>query len=179
MDKEYRANQRKQKKTFKKFRKYIGRIFLWAGVGIASAAFFPGAAVMGALKGVVGDLLATSVAFFSQWGIAGVGFIGAMVNAFKAHHAAKTIDDLQDEEENTVDGICRDKDNAEKELTAVKNKEAKEIERTKDDNTSVTKVVKIGREFTVYKNNGLVQENEKKEEQTQETGEEKQYTKAS
>ena len=111
MDKEYRANQRKQKKTFKKFRKYIGRIFLWAGIGIASAAFFPGAAVMSALKGVMGDLLATSVAFFGQWGIAGVGFIGAMVNAIKAHHAAKTIDNSQEEEENIVDCIVRDKDN--------------------------------------------------------------------
>ena len=145
MDKEYRANQRKQKKTFKKFRKYIGRIFLWAGIGIASAAFFPGAAVMGALKGVLGDLLATSVAFFGQWGIASVGFIGAMVNAIKARHAAKTIDDSQEEEENIVDCIVRDKEQAEIKLNNLERVKVKENEQEKEldlklvkDNSSIT-----------------------------------------
>lgn len=111
MDKEYQANQRKQKRTFKKYRKYIGRIFLWAGIGLASAIFFPGAAVMGALKGFMGDFLAGSVAFFGQWGIAAAGLVGSVINGIKARHAAKTIDDSQEEEENIVDCMVRDNEN--------------------------------------------------------------------
>ena len=179
MDKEYRDNQRKQKKTFKKYRKYIKKILIWAGIGIASAAFFPGAALMNALTGLIGSYYATSAAFFAQWGITAIGFGTAAYNGYKAYRAANTIDDLQDEEENTVDGICRDKDNAEKELAAVKNKEAKEIERTKDDNTSVTKVEKNGRVFTVYKNNNPVQNAGQEEVKTQETEKGNQLTNAS
>ncbi len=186
MDKEYRDNQRKQKKTFKKFRKYIKKILLWAGIGIASAAFFPGAAVMNALTGLIGSYYATSAAFFAQWGITAIGFGTAAYNGYKAYRAANTIDDLQGEEENTVDVICRDRDDAvrkyesvARKLENVKNKETNENEQTNDADISVAKVEKNGRVFTVYKNNNPVQNAEQEEVKTQETEEKKQLTKAS
>ena len=157
MNKEYQDNQKKQKKTFKKMRKYIGRIFLWAGIGIASAAFFPGGAIMELLKGTLGELLARSVAFFGQWGIAATGLVGAIINGIKAHNAAETIDDSQEEEENIVDCLVRDKGKLErkvedlskkKELENDKSKEEVEIELTKESqqNTATNKP-----KFTVLK----------------------------
>lgn len=139
MDKEYQANQRKQKRTFKKYRKYIGRIFLWAGIGLASALFFPGAAVMGALKGLMGEYLAGSVAFFGQWGIAAAGLVGSVINGIKARHAAKTIDDSQEEEENIVDCMVRDKEHLERKVDNLSKTKDKKEENVKTANLELVK----------------------------------------
>ena len=139
MNKEYKENQKKQKKTFKKYRKYIGRVLLWAGIGIASAIFFPGAAVMGALQGVLGEFLAGSVAFFGQWGIAAAGLVGAVTNGVKAFHAAKTINNSQEEEEDIVDSIVRDKENLERKVEDLSKTKVKNNENTKDLEMNLTK----------------------------------------
>ena len=161
MDKEYRANQRKQKRTFKKYRKYIGRVFLWAGIGLASALFFPGGAIMGALKGLMGEYLAGSLAFFGQWGIAAAGLVGSIVNGIKAHNAAKTIDDSQEEEENIVDCMVRDKEQLERKVDNLSKTKVKEEENVKTaelkivkGNTSITDDKEVERHkplFTVLK----------------------------
>jgi len=139
MNKEYYTNQKKQKKTFKKYRKYIGRILLWAGIGLASALFFPGGALMGVIAGINSELDAVSIAFLAQWGIAALGLGGAVYNGIKAHYAAKKIDDSQEEEENIVDCIVRDKENLERKVENLSKTKVKEEENVK---TADLKLVK-------------------------------------
>ena len=126
-NKEYSTNQKKQKKSFKKYRKYIGRIFLWGGIALVSAAFFP-VGVATALKGMLGDFLGGSASFFLQWGIAGAGAIGAAVNGIKANSERKKIEIAQDEEEDIVDRIINENDNLTKKVESYE----KSINKEKD-----------------------------------------------
>ena len=129
MDKEYDKNQKEQKRTFKKYRKFIGKALLYGGIGLASALFFP-AGVFTALKGLLGESIAMNLTFFTQWGIAAAGAIGAGVNALKAHKARKKIEESQDYEEEIIDSMQEEKDNLEEKVKEYE----KELTKQKDNN---------------------------------------------
>ena len=116
MNSEYTKNQKKQRNAFNKYRKYIKKGLLWGGVGIISALIFPWKSVFTFAKGLIGESLATSITFFSQWGIAGLGLAGAMVNSIKALRERKKIDDAQDDEENIIDGMVNETDKLQRQV---------------------------------------------------------------
>ena len=168
-NKEYRNNQKKQKKAFKSFRKYIKRAFVWAGIGVASAFLLPWSALMPLLKIPFSPLIAGSITFFAQWGITAAGVIGAAINGLKARYAAKTVDKAQQEEENIVDCMVLEGDKLErkvenlsksKELENDKTKEADEIEMTK---SSQVNTVSNKPTFTVLKGGKKDEENKEKQ----------------
>ena len=97
-NKEYRENQKKQKKSLKKYRKHIIKAAIFGGIAVASAFLFP-AGVFPAIKGLLGESAAINITFFTQWGIAAGGLIGAVKNIFQAHKERKNIENAQDEEE--------------------------------------------------------------------------------
>ncbi len=168
-NREYRDNQKKQKKAFSGFRKYIKRAFIWAGISVASAFLMPWSLLMPVLKIPFSPLIAGSITFFAQWGITAVGAIGAVINGLKARHAAKTVDKAQQEEENIVDCMVLEGDKLErkvenlsksKELENDKTKEAAEIEMTK---SSQVNTVSNKPTFTVLKGNMEDEENKEKQ----------------
>ena len=130
---EYQKNQKQQKKSFSKFRKFMGKVLLWGGIAVASAFVVPYELMLGALKPILGESIAINATFFTQWGIAGLGVIGAAVNAIKAHRERKKIENAQDEEEDIVDRIITENDNLNRKVDSL------EKQKVKEENKSNTK----------------------------------------
>ena len=135
MDKEYDKNQKEQKKTFKKYRRFIGKALLFGGIGLASALFFP-AGVFPALKGLLGESIAMNATFFTQWGIALAGAIGAGVNALKAHRARRKIEESQEYEEEIIDAMQEEKGNLEEKVKEYEKELTMQKENNKTSNNS-------------------------------------------
>lgn len=139
-NKEYRENQKKQKKSLKKYRRHIIKAAIFGGIAIASAFLFP-TGLVGVLKGLLGDYIGGSVAFFTQWGLAGAGIIGATSNVIKANVERNKIEKSQDEEEDIVDCIINENDNLERKVNNLEKQKDKTI--NKDNTKSNDRVVKI------------------------------------
>ena len=128
MDKEYSKNQKYQRKSFKKYRKYIGRILLWGGIAVASAFILPYGALFTALKGLVGEYVAGSATFFAQWGLTALGGIGAVVNTIKANRERKKIDNAQDDEENIIDSMVNENDKLKRKIENLEKSKTKDLD---------------------------------------------------
>ena len=137
MDKEYDKNQKAQKKSLEKYRKHIGKALLWGGIGLASALFFP-AGVFPALKGLLGESIAMNLTFFTQWGIAAAGAIGAGVNSLKAHKERKKIEESQEYEEEIIDAMQDEKTNLEEKVKEYENELSKQKANTKANDNKKT-----------------------------------------
>ncbi len=127
---EYNKNQKEQKKSFKKYRKYMGKILLWGGIALASAFIAPYGLMLGALKPLIGESLAMNATFFTQWGIAAFGALRAGINAAKAHHERKKIDDAQDEQEDIVDSMINENDNLKRKVENLEKQKVKEEDKS-------------------------------------------------
>ena len=128
MNKEYDRNQKYQRKSFKQYRKYIGRILLWSGIAVASAFIIPYESLFTFLKGMLGESIAMNATFLAQWGITAVGGIGAIINTLKANHERRKIDDAQDEEENIIDNMLNENDELKKKVESLEKTKTKTIE---------------------------------------------------
>ena len=137
MDREYEKNQKKQKKSFKKFRKNIIKALIWGGIGLASALFFP-AGVFPALKGLLGESVAINATFFTQWGIALLGAVGAGVNIYKARKERKSMEDSQDYEEEIIDAMKDENSQLKDKVKDYENQLSEQRENNKQNNNSKT-----------------------------------------
>ena len=127
MNKEYEKNQNAQRKSFRKYRKYIGKILLWGAVAVASAFIIPYGGMFSALKGLVGESIAMNATFLTQWGLTAGGVIGSLVNAVKANRERKKIDDAQDEEENIIDGMVNENDDLKRKVDSFEKAKTKSL----------------------------------------------------
>lgn len=107
---EYSVNKKKERRSFKKYRKCIKKIFLWGGLGVLSAFVFPYGTLFTFLKGLVSEYLAGSITFIAQWGLATLGGLGAIINTINAHQERKKIEDAQDMEDDIVDVLVNEND---------------------------------------------------------------------
>ena len=131
MNKEYKRNQRVQRKSFKKYRKYIGKIFLWGAIAVASAFLIPYEAMFAAIKGLLGESIAINATFFTQWGIVAGSLLGSVVNAIKANHERRKIDNAQDEEENIIDGMVNEYDKLKSKVDSLEKTKTYNLEENK------------------------------------------------
>lgn len=129
MNKEYNDNQKKQRKAFKKYRKYIGKILLWGGISVVSTFVLPWNGLLNLLNPILGNYIAGSVTFFSQWLLTGAGVLGAVTNAIKANRERKRIDDSQDEEENIIDGMVNENDELKRKVENLEKSKSKTIDK--------------------------------------------------
>lgn len=136
MNKEYSNNQKIQKKSFKKYRKYIGRVLLWGAVAVASAFVIPYGTLFASLTNLVGRSLAANITFFTQWGLVAAGGMGAVVNVFKANHERRKIDIAQDEEENIIDSMVNENDKLKQKVENLE----KSKEKVYEENTKVKSI---------------------------------------
>lgn len=148
MDKEYSKNQKYQRKSFKKYRKYIGRILLWGGIAVASAFLIPYGGLFAALKGLLGEYVASSVTFLTQWGLVAAGGIGSIINAIKANRERKKIDDAQDDEEKIIDSMINENDELKRKVENLEKSKTKTLEA----NTKVKVMDDKEKDLNVYDN---------------------------
>ena len=157
MNKEYDKNQKYQRKSFKKYRKYIGRILLWGGIAVASAFILPYGALFTALKGLLGESIASSATFFAQWGIVAAGGIGAVINAIKANRERKEIDNAQDDEENIIDSMVNENEDLKRKVESLEKGKTKSI----DENTKVKTISDKEKDLNVYDNSEVIEKGKK------------------
>ncbi len=136
---EYQSNQKKQRKSLKKYRKSILKALLWGGIGIASAFLIPYGGMFSALKGFIGESIAMNATFFTQWGVALAGVGGAVINGIKAIHERNKIEKAQDEEEDIVDRILNENDNLSKKIDNLEKQKTKEENKKNTMSNDLTK----------------------------------------
>ena len=112
-NKEYRENQKVQRKSFKEYRKHMIRGLMGFGLAIVSISFLPEYVfphVNNFLKGFMSEYLAGSVTVFTQLACLVGGVASGVINAFKAINDKDTIDKAQDREEEIVEELFEEKD---------------------------------------------------------------------
>ena len=119
MNKDYEINQKAQKKSFKKYQKYIRRIILWIGLGVVSTFVFPSGIIYNFLKGFLSEYIAGSISVWAQILCMGASVVETIVNSFKAVKEKSKINDLQDEEENIIDVIMNENDELKKKVESL------------------------------------------------------------
>lgn len=122
---EYSVNKKKEIKAFKKYRKYIRKIFTWATIAVASAFIIPYGSLFTLLKGVVSEYLASSITFIAQWGLATLGGLGTIINAINAYQERKKVEEAQDEEDNIVDVLINENDKLSKQVESLEKEKVK------------------------------------------------------
>lgn len=119
MKDEYVKNQKKQIKALNAYKKHNKKGFIYGLLAIAVAAFFPRSLALG-LQGLFGDFWGGSIAFFTQWGIAGISAITSAYNLIKARHSVKKLENSQDEEGYIIDRLELDRTKKEGEVNSLK-----------------------------------------------------------
>ena len=148
-NKEYRENQKIQRKEFKKYRKHMWKVIGYLLLAGASAFIFPYNLLVGLngiLKPLIGEYVADSITVLVQMlGMFG-GVVGGIVNTYKAAKAKDAVDQAQDDEEEIVNSLIDEKDNL---LKKVENLE-KEKEKIITESKTVTKTEELTRSSSEY-----------------------------
>ena len=152
-NKEYKENQKVQRKEFKKYRKHMIKMVVSLLFAVASAFIFPEHVfgfVFQFLKKFISEYLAGSIVFWAQVLCMSGGVLGGIYHAFKASQAKNAVDKAQDEEEDIVDSLITEKDNLLRKVDEL----SKEKEKIMTENKSYTNTKdysKTSREFVEEK----------------------------
>ena len=109
-NKEYRENQKIQRKSFKKYRKCMWKVLIYFFLAVGSVTVLPHilAPLHEPLSRLFSTLIANSIHVGAQLLVLFGGVLGGVVNAIKANKARWEIDNAQDEEENIVDSLINE-----------------------------------------------------------------------
>ena len=151
MNKEYTENQKKQRKSFKEYRKQMLKLLGSTIVGIVTAFAFPGRPIYEFLQKFFTDYIAGSITIWTQLIIMGVCGIKAVYHTFKAASEKQNIDNLQDEEENIVDYLVNENDKLNQKINSLEKEKTivKEIEKTSSKAVSNLRKVNANEEENV------------------------------
>ena len=151
--KEYRENQKIQRKEFKKYRKYMWRILISILFTVASSFIFPGNLFVwlhNFLSGFLSKFIADSIVVWTQVLCMAGGVIGAVANTIKASNAKNAIDKAQDKEEDIVDSLLDQKDELLKKVDELSKEKEKVVTESKT-YTKTEDYSKDSREFVEEK----------------------------
>ena len=134
MNKEYYENQKKQRKSFKNYRKHMIKLLLSSLVGMAAAFALPWNILFKALLNITTEYIAGSITVWAQILLMAYCGIKAVYHTYKAAKEKEIMDELQGSEEDMVDYLINENDKLNKKVDSLEKEKVKTIEETKETN---------------------------------------------
>ena len=160
INEEYKTNTKEQKKNLKKYRKSLIKIAI-AGVIVVLGLTIPAGPVMDFLVKIIADVeWASFLSILAKVSLVMGGAVSFVVNAIKAHHAHKKLDELEEEKKELIEYLAKEnEDNKEKNKTLEEKlekakKKYKELQNEKEDtldNSNIATLNNIIEEKYKYK----------------------------
>lgn len=148
-NKEYRDNQKQQKKAFKKYRKCMWKVLIGFLFAFVAAFALPKTILpwlFGVLKGFLSEYIAGSIVVWTQVISICAGVLTGFVNSIKAIKAKEDIDKYQGLEEDIVDSLIHEKEELEKKVEGLEKENSKVKEETKT-NTKINSFRKVNSSY--------------------------------
>lgn len=143
-NREYRENQKIQRKSFNDYRKHMIKVLLGFGIAIASISIFPEYVfpyLNTFLKGFMSDYLAGSLTLFTQLAFLIGGTVSGVVNSFKAVNDKVIIDKAQDREEEIIDKLINENEKLSERVNTLENEKANSISKTSSKTNTRRRVI--------------------------------------
>lgn len=154
MNKEYLSNNKKQKKSLKKYRNALIKVVIGSIIAVLGLTI-PANIITSFLgKAIIDAEVSNLIAVLTKISMMAGGVVSTVVNAIKAHSAMKEYGNLEDEEEEIVNYLEKENDdNKEKSLSL-----EKELSKEKDKNKQLNKSMSDNEKS--FTNDKIIENNE-------------------
>ena len=151
MNKEYLSNNKKQKKSLKKYRKSLIKVVIGSIIAVLGLTI-PANIITGFLgKAIIDAELSNLIAILTKTLMMAGGVASTVVNTIKAHSAMNEYHDLEDEEEEIVNYLEKEKDDSKEKSLSLE----KELIKEKDKNKDIKKAQELNNDKLPVLNNDI------------------------